>query len=1565
MRLDVVASAFEAAGGSGQVSTVANSSIAAALAANGVSEQRPELEVPAVQAIGNPPTSGYSNDPVNTATGNFVENEEDLRFEGGVGLLGWARSYSSLSGKVGGHGPGWASFDGAGLRVSDEGATWTQVDGREVVFPRMGDGFDRAEHENFWLEATGEGFVVSNNAGARWEFSSDGCPTLFTVGEGATIFFDHEGGRLVRVRHVRGREIGVEWEGDLIRAVAGDDGRRVEYSYEGGRLVAASGPAGTRRYEWGEQGLVTAVIDADGVVEARNTYDSQGRVSTQLSPFGRLTRFAYLPGRVTSVSDEDGSRANTWVADERGRVVAITDTDGNTTRLSWDRWGNQVMTVDGEGGRTVREFDSRGRLVAEMTPSGALTRLSYDEADRLVSRVALEEGREVSRTSLSYAGAQCQPCEIVDGEGGVTRMEWDGGLLLRATDATGVSVSFEYDSHGDLVASRDAAGNVTRVERDGAGRVVRTIMPSGATTCYEWDEAGQLRARVDPDGARWTYEYSPGGRLQTIVNPLGARTALEFGEGGELSATVDALGRRVEQTFDDLGNVSRVRLPDGATWEFTHDAASRLRQSVDPTGGVWTRHYDQVGRLSGVVDPTGARTTAVREGAGRQVRVGDAHSSAVVRMDCWGRTIATIGSDGTQTSTTYDRAGRPVEFVDAAGGRTRVERDAAGRPVRVRKPGGSSVRYDYDQCGRLAGVTNELGFRTALVYDEDSRVVEEVWPTRERAWTRYDVCGRVTARHTPGVGTYRWVYDKAGRVVEAKDPHVGVRRLRYDQADQLVAVTGGTGGVSSYEYDPNGRAVRVTDPMGGVTLRTFDAMDRCTSVTDPLGNTSRAVYDAAGRLVRNTDPDGHQIDIDYDQTGYATTITLDGALVQRSTRDAVARTRTIEDFCDPARPVTHVLSYDPRGLLLRHDKGAASTSWTWDADGNVTSRTTPNGDHATYQLDAAGQVVGVEQEGLPALAMRRDQVGRLIEAMTDQLTHQWSYADGFVTSHHTTSPQASHTTRMEYTPQGLLQALDRDGSRTEYAYDDAAQLVRASGPSGTNTWTFDAGGRMTDEHVDGAEWTRTFDAAGRMLTAKSKDKSITYTYDRSGRRTGEEHSDGKRTRIEWTGLWRPSAFTRHQDGAQVRTTTLVDALGQLARVDDQDIYYDTLTGTPAQVGDQSVLTVGPMTAAADGWMDPTWRPGRDTSPTDPYLAPHAQAHFGEPLALGAAGAIRVAGMEWLDARVMDPSSRSFLSPDPLPPVTGAAWAANPYSYAGNNPLNLIDPSGLRPITTQELDDYRKANSPKWGTALAIVAGVALAFVPGAQGFAAAIIAGAVLGGGASIIDQVCSGYPINWGQVGKDTLFGAAGGAAGWGIGKGLQWAAKTPAGQAVTKWVGNQVNRIPGVQAVKDLLARRGTSEVAEQGADDALNAVASPAKARPTPEPPMPSTTYEGAVAEVRTTSSAARLPQDIEVSPDAPPAMETDRPISRSASQNAWAQRRLDYLRSIGADNIRVNQQMVDVTGRRVGINRPDIGYTLGGRRFAEEIDTSTSTRGPAHADRILANDPHTTVYLWIVD
>jgi hypothetical protein len=49
------------------------------------------------------------------------------------------------------------------------------------------------------------------------------------------------------------------------------------------------------------------------------------------------------------------------------------------------------------------------------------------------------------------------------------------------------------------------------------------------------------------------------------------------------------------------------------------------------------------------------------------------------------------------------------------------------------------------------------------------------------------------------------------------------------------------------------------------------------------------------------------------------------------------------------------------------------------------------------------------------------------------------------------------------------------------------------------------------------------------------------------------------------------------------------------------------------------------------------------------------------------------------------------------------------------------------------------------------------------------------------------------------------------------------------------------------------------------------------------------------------------------------------------------------------------MVDPQGPRVGTNRPDLQYTLKGKRVYVEYDAPASNRGLLHKARITANDP----------
>jgi RHS repeat-associated protein len=72
-----------------------------------------------------------------------------------------------------------------------------------------------------------------------------------------------------------------------------------------------------------------------------------------------------------------------------------------------------------------------------------------------------------------------------------------------------------------------------------------------------------------------------------------------------------------------------------------------------------------------------------------------------------------------------------------------------------------------------------------------------------------------------------------------------------------------------------------------------------------------------------------------------------------------------------------------------------------------------------------------------------------------------------------------------------------------------------------------------------------------------------------------------------------------------------------------------------------------------------------------YGAPTCEGTATTPLGYDAQYTSSDTGLIYMRARVYDPSTAQFLSVDPLKATTGA-----PYYYAGDNPLNEADPTGL-------------------------------------------------------------------------------------------------------------------------------------------------------------------------------------------------------------------------------------------------------------------------------------------------
>ena len=304
-----------------------------------------------------------------------------------------------------------------------------------------------------------------------------------------------------------------------------------------------------------------------------------------------------------------------------------------------------------------------------------------------------------------------------------------------------------------------------------------------------------------------------------------------------------------------------------------------------------------------------------------------------------------------------------------------------------------------------------------------------------------------------------------------------------------------------------------------------------------------------------------------------------------------------------------------------------------------------------------------------------------------------------------------------------------------------------------------------------------------------------------------EYAYGAGASLPGTITTPPPTTSRTQDtetdGASA-VSLWVDALGQVAGIRSGSAGSAT-SGSDAT--DQCFLSWDVAAAvpsiARIGQVPVSLATGVSTVPTgvrgvDPFaLSPVADlqgAGSGVVLAgvgVTAAGSLALGGLEVLGARVYDPVARGFMSVDPLASPVGAGWASNVYAFVGNDPVGLVDPWGLSPMTASEFREYRADTRGRAGerivsgmksmassavdwvkdnwVGIAMVAGgIAATALLGPLG--AAIVGGALISGGISAMTNKNADGSINWAAVGKDFLFGAVSGGAAYKV---MGWAGK------------------------------------------------------------------------------------------------------------------------------------------------------------------------------------------------
>ena len=1156
-----------------------------------ISTDRPSIDVSRATITGAVYSAGYALDPVNVATGNFIEHECDLSFEHApaASLIKLERMYNSVAvtypeeAPSGIFGLGWSSTLDTQLTLSNTGAVWHTPDGRTLAFPRMGDGFGRVPSESYWLSKTVPGdelysyvstattkaiktaenagrkvsaptapayyWVVYNSKHVRYFYDPSGAWTGVMEGHYATLTLplyssDSATGALELtdiVHPASGRGLQIRYGNspryNRIRPESASTYLidhdvqildTVTYIYDDDDLLAAvNRPDGIRRYTHNAKRLIEEVWDVNGHREVTNTYDGQGRVVHQLTEHSREVSFVYAPGIMTIVAD------------------AITGDSSNIWRS--DEHGRLSSMTAADGSRQVMRYDKFGNRISVTERDGSTISRSYDSHSRLAKQLTPE--------------------------GALSKYTWDEHNRLLTTSVCDfrdrlnpgdpVVVSYTYESTG--------ANPNPITMTDG----------NGHTTEYSWDEYGNLLSVTDPTGVRTTYTYNARQELISITNGVGDTVHLEYDKHGRIVQVRDALGHVTATHWNSAGQLASVTDAAGSRWSLTYpelapeelDVPAFVRQSdthrvrdtsrpmgqlpvslTDPYGHVTHFEYNNGNQITAVTDPLGRTNRAV--------------------FDAWGNMVKTINALGAVTNYEYDGLSQLIAVTDPLGARSEFDYDLAGEISQITDATGVVTHRTVDRRtgkettssgGILGSSFRHVDYLGRVIIEGENNTQNFASSQPVRRASQNSKSPSASPRNSETVTEFT-AYDAAGNPVETLDAHGGLTRRTYDAANRLIREVSAAGRTQIFDYDQAGRLRRIgvglsvpeqkpavsenvewEEPTAwAYTTLTYDAASRIIARTYPDGTTEHTTYDALGRIVR-VQHGARTATYAYDRCSRLIRMSDNSAGTRRFIYDAAGQLVTAVDALGYR---TH-FEYDAAGQMVRTlDATGQVTTYIYDAAGQLIRTVKGAGSTAeitsTYTYDAAGRLLS-ENNGERTRAYSYDyQGGGLLASLSVNgvCAAEYSYSSGASSIGHRT------VTVRDYASASALRVRDSSafaGTEKPYlehrfVYDSSDRLISRS-RSGFLRSDDQSNAHADDDIHERLHALNTFIKTGAY--------TLTYSYDADGYLITSVTPYAKSTRTV-DGAGRTVAVTTHATGQPahdvISSVFSYDPLGRLTRI---------------------------------------------------------------------------------------------------------------------------------------------------------------------------------------------------------------------------------------------------------------------------------------------------------------------------------------------------------------------------------------------------------------------------------
>jgi RHS repeat-associated protein len=1008
-----------------------------------------------------PATSGRNADPVNTATGNYNYEADDLRIAGRGLDVEFNRSYNSQDSTLGPLGKGWShTFNIFLTDITPGSASLHYSDGKVLAY------VNEAGTGNFKSSYPGYYDVLVRNSDGTWtlrkpdqrnyQFDDSGRLVRIEDRNNNRILLTYSGGNLAKVTDTVGRAFDFAYTDSLIRSVTDPIGRVLRFTYDGAsNLTSFQDARGNfNSYEYDAFSRVTRIVDGRQNNLLTNTYGAANRVATQTNGRGNQWTFSYNSDGSTTVVDPLNAPTR-YLHDTNFNMGRTVDRNSNSLNVLYDESNNRAQISDLNNNYSSFLYDIRGNVTTKTDPALNSRQAAYDSNNN-PTQLTDETG---SQTRMSY-DAKGNLTSLTDTLNNSASMTYDQfGQPLTVTDANGNITTRTYDANGNLTSVKDVLNNVTTYTYDAAGRRISMTDARSNTTRYSYDANDNLLTVTDPLGNVITYTYDANNNRVSMRDARGNVTSYQYDENNLLIKETDAMGNFIDHTYDKLDRRISSRDKRGNLTRFTYDNEGRLLTSTDPLNNVSRYTYDANGNRTQVTDAKGQNTQFTYDALNRITKIEDALGNTIQKQyDAAGRLQKEIDPQGNTTQFSYDVVGNLTQVNDAAGGTARYAYDKNRNRITQTDPNNHTSNLAYDKLNRLISTSNPLNHVYSYTYDAAGNRATQTDARGQIIRYAYDGNNRLRTITYPDNSTVQLSYDANGNISQMIDG-VGTSNYSYDELNRLLSVTDPFGKTISYLYDPIGNISRLTYPDGKQVNYQYDANNRLNSFTDWTGGVTSYEYDATNLLTRVTNANGVITTFGYDSVGRLTSKSDSGISSFNFTLDRNGNRTNVnvtQPFANTVQNLTHNYTYDAANRI----QSAGPATFAFDSNGNMTTKS-DSGGTTTYTYDfenrlktvSGGTDYSYNGQGVRLQKIENGKTTRYVVDANHNLSQVLCETDG----------NGTITAYYVYGA-GLAYKVNPDGTHYYYAFDPLGSTIAMTDDAKNvvNSYAYDPYGRVTN-----------------------------------------------------------------------------------------------------------------------------------------------------------------------------------------------------------------------------------------------------------------------------------------------------------------------------------------------------------------------------------------------------------------------------------------------------------------------------------------------------------------------